>query len=210
MNTIEDLICNGWVMNNKINLFIDYKRLINNSDILSELKITEYIKCKHCNKNVESKLIKKNKYILTINNDILSTLPIELRDIGRLLQLVKLFIQNKLIYDIKIYKNYLSLTLQYRLYNVLNKVTLHLLNFKIYECFKLYTGLSTTLGIYRADITKQNEFENIRRQLLLLDKLGPYSNLKNVLKNKLHNADFYKKDEIQRKKIVVVIYSNNY
>jgi curved DNA-binding protein CbpA len=197
---------------------------VNNQEsntILSTLTISEYIKCDICKiKNKETKttkikqdqkysvldntpllqeetlktLILKNKYILVINNEVISTLPLELRNIDRILPLIKLFIQDKLKYEITLYQNYLTLNLQYRLYNILNKVSFHLLNSKIYECFLLYNSLSSMLLIYKADMIKQNEFEHIRQQLLLLDDLGPYNNLKKKLENKLHVATPYKDD----------------
>ena len=223
MNTIEftELQSNGWINKNNINLYIDYKRNTDDSNILSTLTISEYIKCDICKTTTKETKIKqdqkysvlsiplikkeedmlkslilKNKYILVINNEVISTLPVELRNIDRILPLIKLFIQDKLKYEIILYQNYLTLNLQYRLYNILNKVSFHLLNIKIYECFLLYNSLSSTLSIYKADMIKQNEFEHIRQQLLLLDDLGPYNNLKNKLGNKLHVATPYNKKEI--------------
>lgn len=234
MNIVEDLVCNGWIFiknKNEIDLYVDYKRNINDPNTLSILKILHYIKCNECGKklypsreeeklfsrsegekkivNKQDKLITellidkndnynkilKNEYILIFNNELLSQLPIELRNIDRILPLIKLFIQNKLKYQINIHQNYLTLKLEYRLYNILNKVEFHLLNSKIYECFKLYTNLALTLNTYKSDLIKQNEFEDIRRRLLLLNDLGAYEYLKNKLNNKLHKADFIKRND---------------
>lgn len=119
---------------------------------------------------------------------MIQTLPTELKNIDRILPLIKVLLQNKLNYKISIYSNYLTITLYYRLFNVLNETTLHLLNSKVYDCFKLYNELSQTLNIYKDDIIKQNTFENIRQKLLSLNDLGPYNNLKNKLKQPLHIA----------------------
>ena len=202
METVEfnELQTAGWLNN----LFIDYKRT-NTNEVLATLKITEHLKCQICGeKKKEIKKLKvsidetpllnkkiyniKNEYILIFNNDMIQTLPTELKNIDRILPLIKVLLENKLNYEITIYSNYLTIILHYRLFNILNKTSLHLLNSKVYECFRLYTSLSTTLNIYKDDIIKQNTFENIRRKLLILDNLGPYNNLKNKLKQPLHNA----------------------
>lgn len=210
MNVL-DLICNGWISKSEIDLFIDYKRNINDPNILSTLKISHYTKCVECNKkqkiiNKQEKLLEekklisnndkilKNEYILIFTNELLSQLPLELRNIDRILPLIQLFVQNKLKYEINIHHNYLMLNMEYRLYNILNKVKFHLLNLKIYECFQIYNNLALTLNTYKSDLIKQNEFEDIRRRLLLLDDLGTYNYLKDRLNNKLHAANYIKKD----------------
>lgn len=199
---------------------ISYNTIGENKEesILAILKITEYSKCPVCVKrkvkrkekrkeykkltdsiDMITPLIKeekdytiKNEYILIFNDNMISTLPTELRNIDRILPLIKVLLENKLNYEIIVHSNYLTMTLYYRLFNVLNKTSLHLLNSKVYDCFNLYTSLSSTLNIYKDDIIKQNTFENIRRKLLSLDDLGPYNNLKNKLKQPSHIAKVIK------------------
>lgn len=196
MQTVEfnELQISGWLNN----LFIDYKRNNGSSDIISTLTITEHLKCQFCNNKkreikkekiniddtpllLDQKYNVKNEYILIFNNDMIQTLPNELKNIDRILPLIKVLIENKLNYKITIYPNYLTITLHYRLFNTIKKVSLYLLNKKVYECFRIYGDLSKSLNVYKDDIIRQNTFENIKQKLLSLNDLGPYNNLKNKL-----------------------------
>ena len=124
-------------------------------------------------------------YILVFDSNYYANIPSDFKNYSKIQQLIYLLITNKVKYSFKKKDRVLKLNIKYRIHNKLNTIDFYLIEKEIYDMFKTYTELSSSLLKEPDNLIKQNSFEDVRIKIKRLGDLGHYSYLKEILNDKI-------------------------